>query len=590
MDVPLAGGGTAQLQDTVQGDTDHYSTESSRLGPSPYQDTLGVADPHAPHLVLPPVSVPTPQHLPLHQAVETQAHMGVSSLDNRSSPIKTEPELTNRETWTSYASAVCDVTDSASLTMKSAFDPPPQYSEAQISVYSSINHPVRSPHLIDPMMPQPQDGEDLPPYDNTGLVHQTPSPSLYAGFRGNKLEEPHNLSRARVSPDPNTHHQQQQQQQQQQHHHQQHQHHQQQQQQHPQQQQQHDKKVIVPADVSLWSQVHVQQWLDWAIQEYGLRDVDNSKFQHIDGQQLCRMSRDDLCRLVSPHNADMLYRHLAYLRQGTSPARQTPELTETCPGPIGMQRASYVHNSGGTVYGSPKPPEPPFSKSPWTPQPNHAAQAYPPTSITSMKPNIESPHAHAQWRPQNPYDLFTPIATRLSSSGSGQIQLWQFLLELLSDSQNAACITWEGTNGEFKLVDPDEVARRWGERKSKPNMNYDKLSRALRYYYDKNIMTKVHGKRYAYKFDFTGLAQCLQQNSGDTSAFRYQQDMFMSGYPSPKFPTAHSTISSPPTGLFGGNTGYWSNTNSNIFSGIPGPVIPHHTGHFSSHLGTYYAH
>jgi hypothetical protein len=65
-------------------------------------------------------------------------------------------------------------------------------------------------------------------------------------------------------------------------------------------------------------------------------------------------------------------------------------------------------------------------------------------------------------------------------AGSGQIQLWQFLLELLSDSANAGCITWEGTNGEFKLTDPDEVARRWGERKSKPNMNYDKLSRALR--------------------------------------------------------------------------------------------------------------
>ncbi|KPP56093.1 hypothetical protein Z043_126366, partial [Scleropages formosus] len=43
-----------------------------------------------------------------------------------------------------------------------------------------------------------------------------------------------------------------------------------------------------------------------------------------------------------------------------------------------------------------------------------------------------------------------------------------------------SCIAWEGTNGEFKLIDPDEVARRWGERKSKPNMNYDKLSRALR--------------------------------------------------------------------------------------------------------------
>uniref|UniRef100_A0A669PG69 ETS domain-containing protein n=1 Tax=Phasianus colchicus TaxID=9054 RepID=A0A669PG69_PHACC len=101
--------------------------------------------------------------------------------------------------------------------------------------------------------------------------------------------------------------------------------------------------------------------------------------------------------------------------------------------------------------------------------------------------------------------------------GSGQIQLWQFLLELLSDRANLNCIAWEGTNGEFKLIDPDEVARRWGERKSKPNMNYDKLSRALRYYYDKNIMTKVHGKRYAYKFDFHGLAQVCQPVLGSAS-------------------------------------------------------------------------
>uniref|UniRef100_A0A915L7A0 ETS domain-containing protein n=1 Tax=Romanomermis culicivorax TaxID=13658 RepID=A0A915L7A0_ROMCU len=101
---------------------------------------------------------------------------------------------------------------------------------------------------------------------------------------------------------------------------------------------------------------------------------------------------------------------------------------------------------------------------------------------------------------------------------SGQIQLWQFLLELLRDPTNTACITWEGNNGEFKLVDPDEVARRWGERKSKPNMNYDKLSRALRYYYDKNIMTKVHGKRYAYKFDFQGLAQACQQNMNGSNS------------------------------------------------------------------------
>ncbi|KAJ8939516.1 hypothetical protein NQ318_022234 [Aromia moschata] len=117
--------------------------------------------------------------------------------------------------------------------------------------------------------------------------------------------------------------------------------------------------------------------------------------------------------------------------------------------------------------------------------------------------------------PADPYQLLNAATSRLVAQGSGQIQLWQFLLELLNDSSNAACITWEGTNGEFKLTDPDEVARRWGERKSKPNMNYDKLSRALRYYYDKNIMSKVHGKRYAYKFDFHGLmAACQAQAQG----------------------------------------------------------------------------
>jgi hypothetical protein len=41
-----------------------------------------------------------------------------------------------------------------------------------------------------------------------------------------------------------------------------------------------------------------------------------------------------------------------------------------------------------------------------------------------------------------------------------------------------------------------QVARRWGLRKNKPKMNYEKLSRGLRYYYDKNIIHKTTGKRW----------------------------------------------------------------------------------------------
>jgi len=85
-------------------------------------------------------------------------------------------------------------------------------------------------------------------------------------------------------------------------------------------------------------------------------------------------------------------------------------------------------------------------------------------------------------------------------TGSGPIQLWQFLLELLTDKTCQGFISWTGDGWEFKLTDPDEVARRWGIRKNKPKMNYEKLSRGLRYYYDKNIIHKTAGKRYVYRF------------------------------------------------------------------------------------------
>lgn len=65
------------------------------------------------------------------------------------------------------------------------------------------------------------------------------------------------------------------------------------------------------------------------------------------------------------------------------------------------------------------------------------------------------------------------------------ITLWQFLLQLLQEPRNKNIISWTSSDGEFKLLQAEEVARLWGIRKNKPSMNYDKLSRALRYYYVK---------------------------------------------------------------------------------------------------------
>lgn len=52
-----------------------------------------------------------------------------------------------------------------------------------------------------------------------------------------------------------------------------------------------------------------------------------------------------------------------------------------------------------------------------------------------------------------------------------------------------------------------QVARRWGIQKNRPAMNYDKLSRSLRYYYEKGIMQKV-SRQYNIKMHWNIAHKC----------------------------------------------------------------------------------
>ena len=84
------------------------------------------------------------------------------------------------------------------------------------------------------------------------------------------------------------------------------------------------------------------------------------------------------------------------------------------------------------------------------------------------------------------------------------MQLWQFLYALLNDPEKkySKLIEWTANNlsREFRLLEPEAIAIWWGEHKNKKNMSYDKLSRSLRYYYDKGIIRKISGERYVYQF------------------------------------------------------------------------------------------
>uniref|UniRef100_A0A673Z5D1 ETS transcription factor ERG n=1 Tax=Salmo trutta TaxID=8032 RepID=A0A673Z5D1_SALTR len=329
-----------------------------------------------------------------------------------------------------------------------------------------------------------------------------------------------------------------------------------------------ERRVIVPADPTLWSTEHVRQWLEWAVKEYGLLDVDVALFHNMDGKDLCKMSKEDFQRLTLSYNAEILLSHLHYLRETPLPHLTSDDVDKALQN---SPRLMHARNTGKET------PAPLLYL--WLCSRHHSSQ---PSPVIVTKTEEQRPQL-------DPYQILGPTSSRLANPGSGQIQLWQFLLELLSDSTNSGCITWEGTNGEFKMTDPDEVARRWGERKSKPNMNYDKLSRALRYYYDKNIMTKVHGKRYAYKFDFHGIAQALQPHPPESSMYKYPSDLsYMSTYHAHQqkvnFVTPHpQALPVTSSSFFAAPNPYWNSPTGGIY-----PNTRHPGAHMPSHLGTYY--
>lgn len=104
---------------------------------------------------------------------------------------------------------------------------------------------------------------------------------------------------------------------------------------------------------------------------------------------------------------------------------------------------------------------------------------------------MSEPNVHAETREK-----------RKEGRINNTLHLWEFLLELLEDERYAPLISWtRKEEREFKIKRQEDVAHKWGRLKQRASMNYDKLSRALRYYYHKGIIKKVQGQRLVYKFD-----------------------------------------------------------------------------------------
>merc|ERR1711988_1395423 len=82
------------------------------------------------------------------------------------------------------------------------------------------------------------------------------------------------------------------------------------------------------------------------------------------------------------------------------------------------------------------------------------------------------------------------------------LKISQWIVKLLRDPEtNPSVIMWEDEpEGKFRVINSTAFAQLWAKEEKNPAMNYEKLSRAMRYYYRNKEIEMVKGERLTYKF------------------------------------------------------------------------------------------
>ncbi|KAA3677521.1 uncharacterized protein DEA37_0012559, partial [Paragonimus westermani] len=72
-----------------------------------------------------------------------------------------------------------------------------------------------------------------------------------------------------------------------------------------------------------------------------------------------------------------------------------------------------------------------------------------------------------------------------------QLELWQFILCRLQTANQSAFQWVNRTAGVFRIVDTQAGAREWGRYRGNSRMDYEKMARAMRFYYKDSILRKI---------------------------------------------------------------------------------------------------
>ncbi|CAN9499131.1 unnamed protein product [Ophioblennius macclurei] len=218
-----------------------------------------------------------------------------------------------------------------------------------------------------------------------------------------------------------------------------------------------------------WSKYQVWEWLQQVMDIHQI-DASSIPFQNfdMDGQQLCSLNYQDFIHAAGSVG-HILYHSITELKWSGNyhmdfgQLEFKPELDFPCPFPD-------ISDPSGEIYDV-------------TSVHNIAPAASPTPSSPDIKRFFGRPHQVKKHNPRGTH-------------------LWEFIRDiLLNPERNPGLIKWEDrSEGVFRFLKSEAVAQLWGKKKNNSSMTYEKLSRAMRYYYKREILERVDGRRLVYKF------------------------------------------------------------------------------------------
>uniref|UniRef100_H3D1D2 ETS homologous factor n=1 Tax=Tetraodon nigroviridis TaxID=99883 RepID=H3D1D2_TETNG len=241
-----------------------------------------------------------------------------------------------------------------------------------------------------------------------------------------------------------------------------------------------------------WTKFQVWEWLQQVLDMHQM-DTSNFPFQNfnVDGHQLCNLSHQDyVCAAGSV--GSILFQRVTELkwggafsfelRQKISFTLHTPSHSDTWVHNAQQYKKRYLNSDRGLsqdlVWYSNCCKSKIYDPLNNSPGPS-------PTSIPSEKSTMQ------QYR-----------CSYVKKHNQRGTHLWEFIRDiLLNPERNPGLIKWEDrTEGVFRFLKSEAVAQLWGKKKNNSSMTYEKLSRAMRYYYKREILERVDGRRLVYKF------------------------------------------------------------------------------------------